>query len=103
VLFMLEHIPNRAMKGDQGSDLFGELFGIYLAGLLWSWMYIRTGNLFFTIAAHALHNYPTLVVEMPGGDRPAKVTATLLATFITWMWPRLFPDESGDPHWAADS
>lgn len=74
-LFMIEHVPNRIMKGDQGGELLGELFGIYLAGLLWSWMYVRTGNLFFTVAAHALHNYPTLVMDMPGGDRSAKVTA----------------------------
>jgi membrane protease YdiL (CAAX protease family) len=96
VLFMLEHVPNRIMKGDQGGELLGELFGIYLAGLLWSWMYVRTGNLFFTIAAHALHNYPTLVMDMPGGDRSAKVTATMLAILIAWMWPRLFRNEPGD-------
>lgn len=96
VLFMLEHVPNRIMKGDQGGELLGELFGIYLAGLLWSWMYVRTGNLFFTIAAHALHNYPTLVMDMPGGDRSAKVTATLLAILIAWMWPRLFRKEPSD-------
>ncbi len=97
VLFMFEHVPNRIMKGDQGGELLGELFGIYLAGLLWSWMYVRTGNLFFTIAAHALHNYPTLVMDMPGGDKKAKVSATLLAILITWIWPRLFSEKSGDP------
>ena len=97
-LFMIEHVPNRIMKGDQGSELLGELFGIYLAGLLWSWMYVRTGNLFFTVAAHALHNYPTLVMDMPGGDRSAKMTASLLAILITWMWPVLFQNECDERH-----
>jgi len=103
VLFMLEHVPNRIMKGDQGSELLGELFGIYLAGLLWSWMYVRTGNLFFTITAHALHNYPTLLMDVPGGDRAAKVPASLLAIFIAWMWPVLFRSASGLPKLATAS
>jgi len=94
VLFMLEHIPNRLMKGHTGGDLLGELFGVYLAGLLWSWMYLRTGNLFFTIAAHGLHNYPTLLLAIPGGNRNAKVTASLLAIFVTWMWPAIFREDA---------
>lgn len=87
ILFALEHIPNRMMKGYSNADLIGDQVGVFLIGLLWTWMYLWTGNLFFVIGAHSLHNYPTLLLEMPGGNKSAKVTATFLAIIVTFFWP----------------
>ena len=79
ILFALEHIPNRIMKDYPVADLLGDQVGVFLIGLLWTWMYLRTGNLFFVVGAHALHNYPTLILEMPG--------ATNLPRFRQRCWP----------------
>ena len=87
ILFAREHIPNRMMKGYSNADLIGDQVGVFLIGLLWTWMYLWTGNLFFVIGVHSLHNYPTLLLEMPGGHKSAKVTATFLAIIVTFVWP----------------
>jgi membrane protease YdiL (CAAX protease family) len=55
---------------------------VALLGVMYAIIYLRTGNLFFTIGAHALANAPTMLLV---GDSGYAMMACALV--IAALWP----------------
>lgn len=60
-LFILSHIPNRIFQGYSVGGMLLDAPILLLWGLLFTIVYLRTGNLFLAVGIHALVNAPTLV------------------------------------------
>lgn len=60
ILFALAHIPGRVYMGvyHNFSVAFGEQCFLFLLGILWSLLFLRTQNIFIVIGVHALNNTP---------------------------------------------
>jgi membrane protease YdiL (CAAX protease family) len=58
IAFSLSHIPQRLFTGFHGGGLVLELFGLWMIGLLATYLYVRSQNLMLVIAFHALSNQP---------------------------------------------
>ena len=56
------------------------------AGLLLGLLYLRSGNLFVTMAVHALVNAPTLLLATP---LPGSLLAGTLGLILIIVWPWL--------------
>ncbi len=57
--FATIHIGTRVFKGHLGGiELFVNLLEVFLNGLAFAWIYLRTLNPFVAAAFHALSNYP---------------------------------------------
>jgi membrane protease YdiL (CAAX protease family) len=63
--FSLSHIPQRLFVGLHGGSLAIELFGIWMIGLLATYLYVRSKNLMVVIALHALSNQPAPLFASP--------------------------------------
>ncbi len=57
-IFAAFHIPNRIFHGLPVSDWPLDLFTLLGAGILFAFIYLRTGNLFIAIGLHAMANVP---------------------------------------------
>lgn len=57
VVFGVSHIPALLATGQP----FVSLISITILGLVFGWLYIRTGNLWLCIGLHSLFNRPTLI------------------------------------------
>lgn len=82
VMFALIHIPIRIWSGVPLAQLPGSLLWVAVLGILFAVIYLRTGNLFFTVGAHALFNTPTMLLV---GDSSYAILACALV--ITAIWP----------------
>lgn len=60
-LFILSHIPNRIFQGYSVGGMLLDAPILLLWGLLFTIVYLRTGNLFLAVGIHALVNEPTLI------------------------------------------
>jgi len=56
--FSVSHIPNRIYLGVPTSDWPLDLFTLLGVGVLYAFVYLRTGNLFIVVGLHALANMP---------------------------------------------
>jgi len=66
-LFALSHLP-RDLQGDRPPGNLMVLQGAWLAGgLVFSGIYVLSGNLFMAVLFHSLVNQPTALFEGPGG------------------------------------
>jgi membrane protease YdiL (CAAX protease family) len=81
-MFALIHIPIRLWTGVTPAELPESLLWVALLGVMYAIIYLRTGNLFFTIGAHALANAPTMLLV---GDSGYAIMACAL--IITVLWP----------------
>ncbi len=61
LLFALQHLPNRLMKGTSPAQLMIELVALTLAGIFFALLYWRTNNLWTTIGFHAMANAPLAI------------------------------------------
>jgi len=74
VLFALSHIPNRIYLGMNAPEIGFDLLMLFGWGVLYTLIYLRTGNLFLVVGVHALGNAPTTffktapMLEMGGGS-----------------------------------
>jgi membrane protease YdiL (CAAX protease family) len=93
-LFALAHVPNRLYQGVALPDLLPSLLSVLAFGLLYSFIYIRTGNLFFAVGVHAFSNTPTFVV---GGNEPVLVLALGFVVALLWPYLRRGPAAYGAP------
>ena len=100
VVFAVPHIPNRFMKDRYdgiGIEMLLDQLRLVASGLFASWVYLRTGNLWWTVGLHSLANYPALVVAwslQPAGEREVTV---LVGTILTAAWPRVVGGGAGSP------
>lgn len=81
-MFALIHIPVRLWTGVTLAELPGSLLWVGLLGIVYAFVYLRTGNLFFTVGAHALSNAPTMLFV---GDSGYAMMACAL--IIAAVWP----------------
>lgn len=73
-------------------NLIVGLAGLVLAGVMFAWIYLSSGNLWFMIGVHALINAPSLVVTSPlDGNVPPVILFGVLVPFLV---PRLRPRRS---------
>ncbi len=59
-LFALLHIPNIIFHG---FSLPETLTWLFFSGIIFAFVYLLSGNLFFAVGVHALSNQPTLITE----------------------------------------
>lgn len=104
LVFAVPHVPNRIMKDEYhgAADVLLDQSKLVVLGAFFCWIYLRTGNLFFVIGAHALGNYPSALVRWDFEAVPAEVAALLVAVAVTLGWRRRRDGERearvGGPH-----
>jgi membrane protease YdiL (CAAX protease family) len=81
-MFALIHIPIRVWSGVPLAELPQSLLWVAGLGVMYAVIYLRTGNLFFTVGAHALANAPTMLLV---GDSSYAMMAGALV--IAALWP----------------
>jgi membrane protease YdiL (CAAX protease family) len=100
-LFTLLHIPwNVFNQGWTTAVLFDLLFSVFMNGIIYGLLYLRTENLFFVMFVHAFGNAPTsLFISYLG---PSNI---LLLLAIVWavIWPSLRKWEKEDAITIEDS
>ena len=87
VLFALMHIPNRLLDQRLALDeLLLSLAFVFVLGVFFAGIYLRTGNLFLAIGVHALFNTPTVLFTPV---LPSQVILGALTILVLVAWPRL--------------
>lgn len=81
-MFALIHIPNRLWTGTTLAELPVSLLWVAGLGVIFAAIYLRTGNLFFTVGVHALSNAPTMLFAGDNG-----YTMMACAVIIAALWP----------------
>lgn len=81
-MFALIHIPNRLWTGTTLAELPVSLLWVAGLGVIFAAIYLRTGNLFFTVGVHALSNAPTMLFAGDSG-----YTMMACAVIIAALWP----------------
>jgi len=87
MFFTLIHIPWKVMNDGWTMTVFFELvFSVFLNGLIYGVLYLRTENLFFVMGVHALGNAP-----MPLISPLIEPSILVLLLAIVWavVWPKL--------------
>jgi len=89
IAFAVPHIPNRILNNSYtglGSVIQDQLL-LMLAAIVFLWVYLSTGNLWFVIGLHSLINAPTLIVASPiDGSSQVILLIAMLGVSLT---PRL--------------
>ena len=91
VFFAVPHLPNRIYNG-MYSDLQGVLTDqavLTVWGVVFGWMYLRTGNLFLVIGIHALVNIPALLFMKPHSFGDFGLISAAAGVLLASLWPRL--------------
>ncbi len=86
VYFGLNHVPAALRMHLSGAEVAVYIVHVVLVGLLFTALYLRTGNLFVAIVAHALINDPAPLVV--AGPDPA-LFALIGVCFLLLAWPTL--------------
>jgi len=86
-LFMLVHIPWKVVNEGWTVNIFFDLiFSVFMNGLIYGVLYLRTENLFFVMGVHALGNAPTsLFVSSLGASNLVILFAIIWAV----VWSKL--------------
>ena len=94
ILFTVLHIPWKVLNQGWTTDVFFDLlFSVFVNGIIYSLLYLRTENLFFVMFVHAFGNAPTSLFRSYLGS-----SNILLLLAIIWavIWPRLLTRERED-------
>lgn len=78
--FTLMHIPNRLFRyGDSSAELIFWLLAIFAASLIFTFVFLQSGNLYVAVGFHALFNTQVLIVAVPAAAslRSDLITDTL--------------------------
>ncbi len=101
-LFTILHIPWKVMNQGWTIIVLQELlFSVFVNGVIYGLLYLRTENLFFVMIVHALGNAPTSLVSPV--IEPSNI---LLLIAIIWavIWPKLERwEKNNTTHSAANS
>jgi len=62
---LMNEVYRPVLRLSHGLVLPNLIAGLVLAGLIFAWIYLSTGNLWFSIGLHALINAPTPVLASP--------------------------------------
>jgi membrane protease YdiL (CAAX protease family) len=83
-VFAIVHVPRRLRLGTVTGSLEGDLFALFVVGVTFAVVYLRTGSLLLTVGVHALYNRPVSPVLSPESARA--VFAVVLAVLVV-AWP----------------
>ena len=83
-LFALKHIPIRIYSGTPPLDILTSLPVVFLLGLLFSMIYLRTGNLFFAMGVHSLGNQPTSLFAYSSSGSTLIIYSLALGAAVLW-------------------
>ncbi len=112
LLFALGHVPNVVWVGGGVDELSLNTTRLLFNGLLYTFIYLLTGNLFAAIGVHALHNLPPLALENTSGTLWTLTSSLillsgLLLAFVYWrvqatsllarLQPSISPHETSPP------
>ena len=86
LVFALIHIPGRILQGMGPASMGLSLSLVFVLGLLFAIMYVRTGNLYVCIGTHALINAPT---SLFASQSIGVLTAITMAVIMILVGPRL--------------
>jgi len=90
--FTLMHVPWKMMDQGWTTAVFLDLlFSVFMNGIIFGLVYLRTQNLFFVMIIHALGNAPTALIE-PSIEPP--IIMLLLVIICCVVWPNLSACES---------
>jgi membrane protease YdiL (CAAX protease family) len=84
-LFALRHIPVRIWNRFTLGDLPITLAELFVTGVVFALLYLRTRNLFVVIGIHALYDAPTALLAHGGA---VALPALALVMLILLLWPR---------------
>ncbi len=89
-LFALAHIPNRLYLGMSAGEIAADLAMLVGWGVLFTFIYMRTDNIFLVTGIHALGNAPTtLFASMPalqGGGASLLIYALAVLAIFVLPW-----------------
>ncbi len=95
LLFALIHIPNRLLI-NQVDNLVLDLLAIFLVGIVFVLIYIKTNNLVFVIGIHALINIP---FNITNSSFQVEIAIISLAIVITIFWNKLTANKNVHNLW----
>ena len=85
LIFALSHVPQRIATGYPPRSLLLNLPILWVTGMLFAVLYLRTGNIFITVGVHALVNAPVTVVAMPS-QLVAELLPIVLFLALIALW-----------------
>ena len=86
-IFSLMHVPHRIRVGVAGPELVKHLSLLFLFGVLYAALYLRTQNLWIVVALHAVFNDPILLIDT--SKDAAHLVFAVLALILVASWPVL--------------
>jgi len=91
--FTLVHVPWKMMNQGWTTAVFLDLlFSVFMNGVIYGLLYLRTRNLFFVMIIHSLGNAPTALIQ-PSIE--SSIILLLLAIISCTVWPNLGVSGSG--------
>ena len=89
IAFAVPHMPNRIINESYSgiASVLLDQSGLILAGLIFAWIYLSTGNLWFSIGLHALINAPSPLLASPLEGYYQMIL--LFGVFVPFLVPRL--------------
>lgn len=85
VYFAAWHIPAALRTAASGPEILFYLLQVFLVGILFAAVYLRTGNLFVGIGIHALLNFPGALF-VSGTDPFLVVLVTACVILVAWPY-----------------
>ena len=90
--FTLMHVPWKVMNQGWTTAVFLDLiFSVFINGMIYGLLYLRTQNLFFVMIVHALGNAPSLLIKQ--SIEPSTVLLLLSIIFCA-VWPKFIASAS---------
>jgi membrane protease YdiL (CAAX protease family) len=94
--FTLFHVPWKLLTQGWSINLVGELSGVLLTGIVYSFLYLRTDNLFLVMGVHALGNAPTSLIS-PSIGTPNLLLLITVMIWILWPWVKKREEKASLP------
>ncbi len=85
LFFAIIHIPNRLMI-NQVDNLLADLIKIFIVGIIFTLIYLKTKNLIYLTGVHSLVNVPLMINET---KFPTPLIILFLAMAISLFWNKL--------------
>jgi len=88
LIFSLSHIPQRMVNDYTPLGLLFNLLLVWVYGILFALLYLRTENIFIAVGVHALANAPVTIVAMPS-NLVAGLLPLILGLVLIIAWEPL--------------
>jgi hypothetical protein len=88
LIFALSHIPQRIVSGYSLAALGPNMIQLWLVGIVFAVLYLRTENIFIAVGVHTLVNAPVTILAMPS-KAVAVLLPLILALVLIAVWELL--------------